>query len=127
MPEKSISQKLLIKENSRILLINAPKDYKSKIALPPNVTVITEPATEQVNLVQVFATSKAELERQLKKLKNLLNPKTLLWITYPKGTSKIKTDINRDTIRTYAASIGLEVVAMIAVDETWSALRLKIK
>jgi hypothetical protein len=47
-------------------------------------------------------------------------------VTYNKGTSKHKTDINRDSINAYAHSIGMEGVAMISLDEDWSALRLKI-
>ena len=46
-------------------------------------------------------------------------------MTYHKGTSRVKTDINRDTINAYAHSLGLEGVAMISIDEDWSALRLK--
>jgi hypothetical protein len=49
-----------------------------------------------------------------------------MWVTYHKGTSKVKTDINRDTINAYVHSIGLEGVAMISIDEDWSALRLKL-
>jgi hypothetical protein len=59
-------------------------------------------------------------------LKKFLKPEGLLWVTYHKGTSKIKTDINRDSIAEYALSLGLKPVAMISVDEDWSALRLKI-
>jgi hypothetical protein len=62
----------------------------------------------------------------LKNLKQLLNAKGLLWVTYPKGTSRIKADINRDSINDFAKSIGLQGVAMISVDDTWSALRLKV-
>ena len=47
-------------------------------------------------------------------------------ITYHKGTSKTKTDINRDSINTYAQTIGLVGVAMISIDDDWSALRLKV-
>jgi hypothetical protein len=50
----------------------------------------------------------------------------MLWVTYHKGTSKVKTDIHRDMINAYAHSIGLEGVAMISIDEDWSALRLKL-
>jgi hypothetical protein len=49
----------------------------------------------------------------------------MLWVTYHKGTSKVKTDINRDTINAYAHSIGWEGVAMISIDDDWSAMRLK--
>ena len=67
-----------------------------------------------------------DLEEQLPRLKPLLAPKGLLWVTYHKGTSKQKSDINRDSIAAYALTIGLQAVAMIAVDEDWSALRLKV-
>jgi hypothetical protein len=63
---------------------------------------------------------------QLPRLKGLMAPKGMLWVTYHKGTSKVKTDIHRDMINAYAHSIGLEGVAMISIDEDWSALRLKL-
>jgi hypothetical protein len=74
----------------------------------------------------VFVNSRKDLEGQLPRLKPLLAPKGLLWVTYHKGTSKQKSDINRDSIAAYAGTIGLQAVAMIAVDEDWSALRLKV-
>jgi hypothetical protein len=50
---------------------------------------------------------------------------SVLWFAYPKGTSKIKTDINRDTIRTTGETFGITTVTAIAIDETWSALRFR--
>ena len=50
----------------------------------------------------------------------------MIWVTYPKGKGKIKSDINRDSIREYSASIGMEAVAIFSVDDDWSALRLKL-
>jgi len=126
MSSKPIAQKLQIKENYKVLLVNEPKDYRSMLGrLPANVTVLTEPA-EPIDVAQVFVTSKRGLESQLSKLKSALSPKGLLWVTYPKATSKVKADINRDIIRQFAQKIGLQAVAMISIDETWSALRLKI-
>ena len=46
-----------------------------------------------------------------------------MWVTYPKGTSKTPTDINRDIIAVYARTIGMEAVVNFSVDDTWSALR----
>jgi hypothetical protein len=66
-----------------------------------------------------------DLKQKLLSLKPELNPTTALWVTYPKGTSKTKTDLNRDIIREYASTVGFEAVSIFAVDETWSALRLK--
>jgi len=126
MSEKPIAEKLLIKEYYRVLFINEPEDYMKKLGkLPENVIVLTK-LVEPVDFIQVFVTSKKDLEDQLLRLKPLSTPKGLLWVTYPKGTSKMKVDINRDIIAQYTLSIGLKPVAMISVDETWSALRLKI-
>ncbi len=125
MPDKTVAQKLLIKDNYSVRFINEPPDYRITLGqLPDTVTVLTEPS-ESVNLIQLFVTSRSELEAQLGDLKPALKPGGLLWVTYPKGTSQIKADINRNTINQYARSIGLQGVAMISVDDTWSALRLK--
>ena len=66
------------------------------------------------------------MNNQLGKLKRLISPKGILWLTYPKGRSRIKTDVNRDIIRGEAEKHGLEAVAIFSVDEDWSALRLKL-
>lgn len=126
MSDTSIAQKLRIKEGNKVLVVNGPQDYKSILGeLPPNVAVQGK-STAPVDVVQVFVTSRKDLEAQLPKLKGLLRPKGILWVSYPKGTSKIKADINRDSIREYGQSIGLEAVALVALDDTWSALRLKV-
>ncbi len=126
MSDKSISQKLLIKPGYKVLLINSPAGYQSSLGELPSKAVISTQSSEPVDLVQVFVSSKAELEAHLNQIKPLLKPGGLLWVTYPKGTSKTKVDINRDSIREYAQSIGLQAVAMISIDDTWSGLRLKV-
>ncbi len=125
MPDKTVAQKLLIKENYKILFINEPDNYRAILGeLPENVSVLTE-RDRSADFIQLFVTSKKELVERLNEIKPIMSPGGLLWVKYPKGTSGIKTDINRDIIRKYAQSIGLNSVAMISVDDTWSALRLK--
>ena len=126
MSDKTVAQKLLIKENYKVLFINEPENYKAILGdLPKNVAILTEPATS-LDFIQFFVISKKELEENLNELKSYMSPKGLLWVTYPKRTSKNKIDINRDIIREYAKSIKLEAVAMISIDDKWSALRLKL-
>jgi hypothetical protein len=126
MWEKSVAQKLMIKEGYKVLFINAPDGYEKTLGkLPENVEVMVNTEND-IDLIQVFLSTQAELETHLSILPPLLKPTGILWISYPKGTSKITVDINRDTINQYAKSVGLKGVAMIAVDNTWSALRLKI-
>ena len=128
MAEKTIVQKLLIKEGYRVLVVNSPQGYVASLAeLPSGVIVATGlESAGPFDLIQTFVSSQAEFEAQLSGLEALLKPKGLLWITYPKGAAKIKSDITRDTIWRYAKTVDLEGVAMVAVDDTWSAMRLKL-
>ena len=126
MAGKTIAQKLLIKENYRVILLNQPTGYQAKLGeLPQNVTVL-EGTAESADLIQIFLTTRLELEENLGNLRARLKPQGLLWITYPKGTSKVETDLNRDIIRGYVESNGFKAVALVAVDDTWSAMRVKV-
>jgi predicted CoA-binding protein len=126
MSDKSVAEKLLIKLAYKVLLVNPPKGYRALLGeVPKGVTFLKE-AGDATDLIQVFVASRKELEEQLPRLKPSLAPKGLLWVTYHKGTSKQKSDINRDSIAAYAGTIGLQAVAMISVDDDWSALRLKV-
>jgi hypothetical protein len=126
MSEKSIAQKLFIKPGCKFLLVNPPDGYLVKMGELPQGTVLLSNSSSLVDAIQVFVANRAELEEQLPKLLDLMAPKGMLWVTYHKGTSKMKTDIHRDSINAYAHTLGLEGVAMISIDENWSALRLKL-
>jgi hypothetical protein len=124
---KSIADKLHIKSGKTFLLFNAPPQYEKQLGkLPPGVTML-KAASSDIDIIQLFVHSEAELKQHLPKLKKCLKEDGALWVTYHKGTSKTKTDINRDTIAGYAKSLGLEGVAIISVDDDWSALRLKVE
>ena len=125
MSEKSVAQKLLIKEGRTVLFVNPPPGYVSGLgALPAGVKLLKSHGT--ADLIQLFVKSRAELERELPKLKRALAPGALLWVTYPKVTSRMKGDINRDSIAAYARTVGMDGVSMVSVDDDWSALRLKV-
>ena len=126
MSDKTIAQKLYIRPGNKFLLANPPQGYIDQLGeLPPGVIILSDSSC-LVEVIQVFVADRRELEAQLPRLKELLDPQGMLWVTYHKGTSRVKTDINRDTINAYAQTIGLQGVAMISIDEDWSALRLKI-
>jgi hypothetical protein len=117
---------LQIREGQKLLLVNPPTGYEERLVkhLPRDVGIVKGTSTE-AEIIQVFTSSKTQLNEQLGKLKKVLHPKGIIWVTYPKGTSKVKTNINRDIIRHEAEKFGLEAVAIFSVDNDWSALRLK--
>lgn len=126
MSDKTIVEKLMIKDARKVLFVNEPKNYDKLLGPLPKGAVVMKDPNERADIIQVFVNSRKELEEQLPRLKKHLNQNGALWVTYHKGTSKIKTDINRDSIYKYALTIGLQGVAMISVDEDWAALRLKV-
>lgn len=122
MPVKTVADKLFVQKAKTIAVINdGPANAALVAELPAEKLVKKGPA----DLVIYFASSQMELQKQLPKVKERLEPKGALWVAYVKGTSKLHTGLHRDTIREYGESIGLTSVAMISIDEDWSALRLK--
>jgi len=124
MSSKTVAQKLFIRENFTVLLVNAPNGYKDSLgALPAGARVVSRSA-KPVDLIQVFAATKAEMSELLRKARPLLKVEGLLWATYPKG-GQLDTDLKREIVWDCAQEVGMEAVAQIAVDDVWSALRLK--
>jgi hypothetical protein len=127
MLDKPIAQKLQIKANSTISFVKEPEGYLQAIGdLPDGCTILPPGSTEKADFIQVFVANKAELIECLPKLISRLAPKGALWISYYKGTSKIPTDINRDSIWEICKQNGLAAVRQIAIDQDWSALRFKV-
>ena len=125
MSSKTIAQKLQLKPGQRFLIVNPPEGYREALGkLPSNLKILAEPQGS-TDVIQVFISSRIELEKQLATLKMRLNSKGIIWVTYPKGPSKNKKEINRDSIREFALHVGLEAVAIFSIDANWSALRLK--
>lgn len=124
MSSKTIAEKLQVKANRKVLILNEPKDYKLDLGkLPSSVVVTDEISAEPFDIVIVFVSTKKELEKELPQTKTLLSKNGFVWVGYPKGN---KVDVNRDSIRKYADTIGLQAVGLVSVDSKWSALRLKI-
>jgi hypothetical protein len=126
MSEKSVVQKLLLKPGQKMLLLDAPEGYRRSMAQLPEGARL-EVKLVQADVIQIFVTSMEELKKKLEAVRPILTEKTVLWISYPKGTSKIATDLDRDIIREYAEGVGLTGVSIFSIDEDWSALRLRLK
>jgi hypothetical protein len=126
VPEKTNAQKLLIKESHRVLFLHPPQNNADLLGpLPAGVEIVKGMETP-VDFILAYIVDRKELEKHLAQLKGLLKPNGLLWIAYYKGTAKTKTDINRDSIRAYGHSLGLEGVTLISLDDDWSAMRFKL-
>ncbi len=118
---QDIIKKFKFKDSAVIL--NAPAEMAKKFIKLGFKTNFDKKVKSTNSLV--FINNNKEYFDFLKNgLKNI-EPDSVLWFAYPKGTSKIKTDINRDTIRATGEEFGITTVTAISIDDTWSALRFR--
>ena len=124
-------RKLLLKPSARAALLFAPSDYpRTPADLPEGVQLVDqqgiagEPA-HTFDFVHLFVSSTTELAQRAPLALTAVKPGGLLWISYPKKSGKIKTDIHRDVGWDVVKAAGMEGVALISVDQTWSAMRFR--
>ena len=122
-----LSRKLGIKEGFPILIRNAPKNYESLLApLRKDVRLKTR-NNKELQMVHIFTESRGELERQLPGYMKRIRQDGMIWVSWPKKSSKVPTDITEDVVRAIALPVGLVDVKVCAIDEIWSGLKLVIR
>jgi len=113
-----------IKDGHSVLLINKPPHYFDLFSdFPEKVTILKSGCQESVDFIHLFVKSKEEFEDRIIHAKPLLKKDGLIWVSWPKGASKIKTDLKRDYIREFVLDIGLVDVKVCSVDQDWSGLK----
>jgi len=127
MPDKTVAEKLLFKPGKKILIVSPPQGIDALLgSLPAEVELLQE-ANEPADIILVFVRDRQEMEAHLPCLKAALHPKGALWVAYYKGSARVATDIHRDSLNAYAGTLGMTGVAIISIDQDWSALRLKVQ
>ena len=122
-----LPQKLGIKPKAEVITIHAPAYYRRLLGkLPASVKFSTSVKTG-AEFVHLFATRRSELTRQLSILRRKISDAGTIWVSWPKKSAGVETDITEDTIREIALPLGLVDVKVCAVDETWSGLKLMIR
>jgi hypothetical protein len=124
----TISDKLKIKPKYILFTLNAPVNFiKGLKGLPADVKI--SDAAKDYNQVHWFVLNKAEMEKQLSKVMKLLKPNVTVWVYYPKGTSKIQTDLTRDKGWDCLLAEGdkLTWISLISFDDTWSVFGFRTK
>jgi hypothetical protein len=118
--------KLGIKPEMKVLIINEPKDYFRLLEADINDQSVKKNAIP--DLVHLFVKNVKEFEDEMKKLKPVCkqNPNITIWVSWYKKAAKIPTDITEDTIRNYALKNDLVDVKVCAVSDIWSGLKLVV-
>jgi len=117
-------EKLGIKSGQRILLVNTPENYSNLIGdWPGDVLFENFRSAGELDFIHYFTTEKQQLQSDFPFLKDMLRRGGLIWISWPKGKSLIRKDLNENDVRNIGLQNGLVDVKVCAVDEDWSALK----
>ncbi|MEQ9007728.1 MAG: DUF3052 domain-containing protein [Ekhidna sp.] len=117
-------KKLNIKEEFHCFLFQSPENYFELLENTPlETTWEDELSNPPYDFAHVFVTELKELEKGWDDWKNSLKKKGTLWISWPKASSKMETDLNGNIVREFGLSGGLVDVKVCAVDENWSGLK----
>jgi hypothetical protein len=122
---KTVARKLGLNPGMRALIIAPPPGYLKLLKHPPADLTVSAKTGAAYPFVQVFATCLTDISKFAKKLGKYAAPNALVWISYPKQISNLKGDLNRDVIREAMSGAGWQTVSIIAIDEIWSALRVR--
>jgi hypothetical protein len=116
-------KKLGIKPGAAMHVINAPATYFDWISpLPKDIAVKSKLAGE-LDFIHVFVKDMKSFESAFSKSKKVLRKEGMLWISWPKKSSGVATDLDENKIRDFGLAEGLVDVKVCAIDETWSALK----
>ncbi len=121
-----LAKKLLLYKAQRVLIMNEPEGYLNRLKseLPDIIELLTEPSKD-FDFVHLFVKDSAELKQLFETLLPSIKNDGLVWISYPKKSSKVKSDLNRDILVSLLHEYGHEGVSLISIDDTWSAMRVR--
>jgi hypothetical protein len=117
-----LAKKLGIKDGFRVFFADAPDDFDRELELPADVSIVTT-KVRPLDLVLLFSKSEAKLIKDFPTLARKLRPNGMLWVSWPKKTSGVKTDLNENIVRRIGLDAGLVDVKVCAVNDVWSGLK----
>lgn len=122
--DEALIKNLGIKPGMRVCVINPPEGYVERLGSPEGVELAFNP-DGTFDVVHLFVDQKEDLDREAAVTIAALRPGGRLWISYPKRSSKVATDMTRDRGWDAVTDAGLVGVTQISIDDVWSALRFR--
>lgn len=119
-----LAKKLGVKDGQRSWRLDMPASVAAEIGDGPVLLEGPEPGLEMAHL---FTTRRPVLEAELTRLRSLIAPDGMVWVSWPKKAAKVDTDITEDVVRAVALPMGYVDVKVCAVDAVWSGLKLVIR
>ncbi len=119
-----LPKKLGIKDGFRIALFSLPADVGAELN---DAFAKCQVSTSRLDFAMIFTKSRIELEKQFPRFSKLLAPTGILWVSWPKKSSGVATDLDENVVREVGLSAGLVDVKVCAVTEIWSGLKFVIR
>jgi hypothetical protein len=118
-----LPKKLGIKAGFRVHLVDAPPQVREELKAELAGCEIVRDGKTPVDLAMLFTKSKTTLTREFKRVTKLLAPAGMLWVSWPKNSSGVATDLDENIVREIGLAAGLVDVKVCAVTEVWSGLK----
>jgi hypothetical protein len=115
-------KKLGIKPGFNIALLNAPMGYANELDLPAGVSINSR-SGKLLDFAQLFVKNEKELKTKFSKYAKRLNASGMLWVSWPKKSSGVPSDLSENVVREIGLAAGLVDVKVCAVSEVWSGLK----
>ena len=122
-----LARKLSLKDGMRVWFLDMPDSVRAEIDEYDLTLSEEEVPTPGLNAAHIFVTDRAEMEKQLGVLRDIIDPAGQVWVSWPKKAAGVETDITEDIIRDVALPMGFVDIKVCAVDATWSGLKLVIR
>jgi len=122
-----LAKKLSFKDGMRVWFADMPDNVRAEIEEAGLTLSEEQVPTPGLNAAHIFVTDRAEMEKQLATLREMIDPAGQIWVSWPKKASGVTTDIAEDTIRAVALPMGFVDIKVCAVDAIWSGLKLVIR
>jgi hypothetical protein len=122
MTESSLAKKLKLKPGSRAAVINAPESYLQDLKHDLD---IAQKLSGKLDWIQIFARNKKELASFVPRAVAALKPDSILWLSFPKGSSKLQTDLTRDKGWGILKDLDLKFLTLVSINDMWSAFAFR--
>ena len=122
-----LPQKLGIKPQFKVAFFELPGDVRTALKKDLSECLFVRDGQDQLDFAMIFITSQAEMKQQFPSFARRLAPAGILWVSWPKKTSGVATDLNENDVRRIGLLAGLVDVKVCAVSEVWSGLKFVIR
>jgi hypothetical protein len=122
-----LPQKLGIKPGLGVVTINAPANYRRLLGKIPGGVTFSDRMKPGSSFIHLFTNRRSELQKKVSILREKISDNGTVWVSWPKKSSGISTDVTEDVIREIALPLGFVDIKVCAVDEVWSGLKLMIR